>query len=97
MKRREFITLLGAVAVCWPLGAQPPRADKVQAATASLPKIEIVRVKRLDPAAPMIQFRLSDGVVDLMHGFGLAAFEGIGGAWKTPPASDTFNMRYGQW
>ena len=97
MMRRGVITLLGAVAVSWPLAAQPQEAARMQAATASLPKIEIVRVKRLDLAAPKYQFRLSDGVVDLMKGFSLAASEGIGGAWKTPPASDTFNMRYGQW
>jgi hypothetical protein len=97
MRRRQFIALLGCAAAAWPLAAQPEEAARLQATTASLPNVEVLRVKRLDPAAPTIQFRLSDGVVDLMNGFSLAASEGIGGTWKTPRASDTFNMRYGQW
>ena len=56
---------------------QPP-----QAMEANLPQIEVVRVKRIDPAAPRFQFRLSDGVVDLMKAFSLDSFEGIGSAWK---------------
>ena len=56
---------------------QPP-----QAMEANLPQIEVVRVKRIDPAAPKFQFRLSDGVVDLMKAFSLDSFEGIGSAWK---------------
>ena len=97
MLGRSIVTLIGAAVVAWPLAAESQESAKTPAGTASLPKIELVRVRRLDPAAPTIQFRLSDGVVDLMNGFSLAASEGIGGTWKTPRASDTFNMRYGQW
>jgi hypothetical protein len=63
--------------------------------TANLPKIEVVRVKPIEPAAKS-GFRLSDGVVDLMKGFSLAAFEDIGGEWKTPLASEAFDARYGR-
>jgi hypothetical protein len=63
--------------------------------TANLPKLEVVRVKPIEPAAKF-GFRLSDGVVDLMKGFSLAAFEDIGGEWKTPLASETFDARYGR-
>ena len=68
-----------------------------QGMTANRLQIEVVRVKRIDPAAPRFQSRLSDDVVDLMKGFSLGSVEGIGGAWKTPPPNPTFNERYGQW
>jgi hypothetical protein len=42
-----------------------------QAAGAREPRIEIVRVKQTNLAAPRFQFRLSDGVVDLMKGVNL--------------------------
>jgi hypothetical protein len=51
-----------------------------QAAGAKEPRIEIVRVKQTDSAAPRFQFRLSDGVVDLMRGVSLDSFDGIGNA-----------------
>jgi hypothetical protein len=56
-----------------------------------------VRVKRTDSAAPEFQFRLSDGVVDLMRGVSLDSFDGIGDAWKTPSFTETFDSRYGRW
>ena len=67
-----------------------------QAAGAKGPRIEIVRVKRMDSAAPEFQFRLSDGVVDLMRGVSLDSSDGIGDAW-TPSFTETFDSRYGRW
>jgi hypothetical protein len=55
-----------------------------------------VRVKQTDSAAPEFQFRLSDGVVDLMRGVSLDSFDGIGDAW-TPSFIETFDSRYGRW
>ena len=92
MRRREFITLFGGAAA-WPMAAGAQR----QAAGAKEPRIEIVRVKRTDSAAPEFQFRLSDGVVDLMRGVSLDSFDGIGDAWKTPSFTETFDSRYGRW
>ena len=43
-----------------------------------MPKIEIVRVKRLDPAAAKPRFQLRDGSVDLMKAFSLGGFQRIG-------------------
>jgi hypothetical protein len=43
-----------------------------------------------------IRFSIKRGVVDLMKGFSLAAFEDIGGEWKTPLASEAFDARYGR-
>ena len=64
--------------------------------TTTLPQIEIARVTPVDLSAP--NFRLSDGLIDLMKGFSLAGFQGIGGAWDTPPLpADTFDARYGPW
>ena len=100
MGRHQFIWLFGSVAAAWPSVVQtqqPAIMQPTQAMTANLPKIEVMRVKRIDPAAPRFQSRLSDDVVDLMKGFSLGSVEGIGGAWKTPPPNPTFNERYGQW
>jgi hypothetical protein len=100
IRRHKFIWLLGSMTAAWPFVAQtqqPAMMQQTQAMTANLPQIEVVRVKRIDPAAPRFQSRLSDGMVDLMKGFSLGSGHGIGGAWKTPPPNPTFNERYGQW
>jgi hypothetical protein len=63
-----------------------------QATTAS-EQIEVERVKPVDPTDPKVRFQLSDNAVDLMRGFSLGGFEGVGGAWKMPSTDDTFSMR----
>jgi hypothetical protein len=67
---------------------------------ATLPRIEVVRVKPIDPAVRKLRFQLSEGSVDLMKAFNLGGFEGIGGIWEIPPdmaLPETFDARYGQW
>jgi hypothetical protein len=46
--------------------------------TASLPQIEVARVRPVDQVLPNV--RLSDDVIDLMKAFSLSSAEGIGGA-----------------
>ena len=68
-------------------------------ATATLPKIEVARVKRTDPTGA--NFRLSEDRVGLIEGSELSGFRGVGGAWEVPAyikfPSATFDARYGQW
>ena len=99
MNRKPCVVLLANLIAVLPLlaNAQDPRIVQRQAAGAKEPRIEIVRVKRTDSAAPEFQFRLSDGVVDLMRGVSLDSFDGIGDAWKTPSFTETFDSRYGRW
>ena len=77
MNRKPCVVLLANLIAALPLlaNAQDPRIVQRQAAGAEEPRIEIVRVKRTDSAAPEFQFRLNDGVVDLMRGVSLDSFE----------------------
>ena len=63
MNRKPCVVLLANLIAALPLlaNAQNPRIMQGQAAGAKEPRIEIVRVKRTDSAAPEFQFRLSDG------------------------------------
>ena len=72
--------------------SQPPGAQPT-----NLPRIEMVRVKPSESAAPEFQLSLHDGAVDLMRGFSLSSFEGIGSAWKAPSSAETFDDRFGRW
>jgi hypothetical protein len=75
--------------------------EPAKAAGASLPRIEVVRVKRIDPSVPqLLRFQLSEGSVDLMKAFSVGGSEGIGGVWKIPSHTalpGTFDARWGEW
>jgi hypothetical protein len=98
--RRAFILLVGSVAAASSVAAraqQPPMMEPTQAMRATVPQVKMVRVKRVEPAAPNFRSQLSDGEVDLMKGFHLGGPEGIGSGWKMPPTGETFDARYGRW
>jgi hypothetical protein len=99
MNRKPCVVLLANLIAALPFlaNAQAPRIMQQQTTGAKEPRIEIVRVQQTDSAAPRLQFRLSDGVVDLMRGLSLDSFYGIGNAWKTPSFTETFGSRYGRW
>jgi hypothetical protein len=88
VRRREFISLLGAVA--WPLAAHTQET----ATTATVPQIEVARVKSAEKMLP--NPRLSDRPIDLMKDFSLSSAQGIGGAWELRPVN-AFDERYGGW
>jgi hypothetical protein len=67
-----------------------------EAATGTLPQIEIARVKPVDRPPPNL--RLGDDRIDLMKDFSLSSAQAIGGAWGIPLRPSTpFDERYGPW
>jgi hypothetical protein len=99
VRRLEFICLFGAMAAAWSIAAYAQESATMPATsgtTASLPQIEVARVRPVDQVLPNV--RLSDAVIDLMKGFSLSGAEGIGGAWGAPLRPPTpFDERFGQW
>jgi hypothetical protein len=73
------------MAAAWSIAAyaqEPATMPATSGTTASLPQIEVARVKPVDQVLPNV--RLSDDVIDLMKAFSLSSAEGIGGAWGAP-------------
>src|SRR5947209_3952336 len=99
LKRREFISLFGGIVAAWSLAPHAQESATMratEATTATLPQIEMARVKPVDRPPPNL--RLSDDRIDLMKDFSLSSGQAIGGAWGIPPRPSTpFDERYGQW
>jgi hypothetical protein len=83
------------MAVAWSI-ATYAQESATSDTTASLPQIEVARVKPVDQLLPVV--RLSDDVIDLMRAFSLGSAEGIGGAWGAPLRPPTpFDEHFGHW
>jgi hypothetical protein len=99
MRQREFICLFGAIGAAWSIAAYAQESATTPATngtTASLPQIEVARVKPVDQVPPNV--RLSDDLIDLMKAFSLSSAEGIGRAWGAPLRPPTpFDERFGHW
>jgi hypothetical protein len=99
MNRRKLITLFGGMAVAWSLAVHAQESATMgmtKATTATLPQIEVARVKPVDNTPRNLQ--LSDNLIDLMSGFSLSSAQAVGGAWGTPLRPSTpFDERYGRW
>jgi hypothetical protein len=87
------------MAAAWAIAAYAQESATMPATsgtTASLPQIEVARVKPVDQVLPNV--RLSDDVIDLMRAFSLSSAAGIGGAWGAPVRPATpFDERFGHW
>jgi hypothetical protein len=98
MRARKFISLFGGVAAVWSL-AQAQESETLgvtNATTATLPQIQVARVKPVESPAPNL--RLSDERIDLMSAVSLSSNQAIGSAWVIPVRPATpFDERYGQW
>jgi hypothetical protein len=84
------------MAAAWSLAAHAQESATMRATEATLPQIEMARVKPVDRTPPNL--RLGDDLIDLMKDFSLSSAQGIGRAWGIPlRASTPFDERYGQW
>jgi len=71
--------------------------ESPKATTATVPHIEMARVKSADKTPPNL--RLGDGLIDLMKDVSLSSAQGIGSAWEATPyigAVNVFDERYGR-